>query len=778
MSKTRSRILIVDDSRAIHEDFRKILCPDATVIEGAAELFGEVEQTDSRPVFELDYASQGQEALKLVQKACAEGRRYALAFIDVRMPPGWDGIETTAHLWEVDPRLQVVLCTAYSDYSWQDVTKKLNSPDKFVILKKPFDVVEVLQLANAFSAKWRLQSEVEERTQKLQEAQAELRHTQASLERRVAERTEDLRAKTALLEAQINASPDGILVVDGQGRKVFQNQRTIDLWKIPRHIAEDPDDNKQGQFVTEATRNPQEFLNKIVYLYSHPKEISVDEVHLKDGTVLDRYSAPVLGREGQYYGRIWIFRDMTLRKQAQEALAYERELLQNLLSHSPDSIYFKDNQSRFVRCSSSFERFFRVQNVAMLYGKTDFDFFSEEHAGPAFQDEQEIMRTGKPIIGKLEKETHSEGRLTWCITNKMPWRDKDGIIIGTFGTSKDVTEMKKVEEELRAQRESFHALTENAPDGILRIDRDLRFVYANRVVEQTLGIPASTFLDKTNTGLGLPALVRWNEAAQRVFETGGTVTFEFQAETASGARHFESRLVPEHSTSGGVLYVLAVTRDITEQTNTNKERRLMEVQLRQAQKLESIGQLAAGIAHEINTPTQYVGDNTRFLKDSFESLAKVIRAYERLLESCENKALAPEQIAELKELRTASDLGYLFEQIPAAIKETLEGIDRVTKIVRAMKEFSHPGGKEKTPADLNKAVETAATVARNEWKYIAEMQFDLDPSLPPVPCLIGEFNQVILNLIVNAAHAIGDVIKVHPGTMGRIKIQTRRAGDS
>ncbi len=112
-----------------------------------------------------------------------------------------------------------------------------------------------------------------------------------------------------------------------------------------------------------------------------------------------------------------------------------------------------------------------------------------------------------------------------------------------------------------------------------------------------------------------------------------------------------------------------------------------------------------------------------------------------------------------------------------AIGQTLEGVERVSKIVRAMKEFSHPGGKEKSPADLNQAIESTVTVARNEWKYVADLKLELEPELPPVPCFLGEFNQCVLNLVVNAAHAIGDVVKTIPGAKGLITVQTRRDGD-
>jgi signal transduction histidine kinase len=221
----------------------------------------------------------------------------------------------------------------------------------------------------------------------------------------------------------------------------------------------------------------------------------------------------------------------------------------------------------------------------------------------------------------------------------------------------------------------------------------------------------------------------------------------------------------------------ATIRDLTEIKQAEKERQLMEVQLRQSQKLESIGQLAAGVAHEINTPTQYVGDNTRFVKDSFPAIMQVLKSHEALLAAVKNQAVTPELLAQSEALLQESDLEYLYLQIPTALKETLEGVERVSKIVRAMKEFSHPGGKEKSPANLNKAIESTTTVARNEWKYVADLKLELEPELPPVPCFLGEFNQCILNLIVNAAHAIGDVVKKNPGTKGLITVQTRRDGE-
>jgi PAS domain S-box-containing protein len=224
------RILIVDDNRSIHEDFRKILCPAAA--EGALEnaealLFNATGPAGRRPVFEIDSAYQGKDGLAMVEQAARNGRPYAMAFMDVRMPPGWDGVETAARVWEVCPDLQVVLCTAYSDYSWEEMSARLKGSDRLVILKKPFDAVEVLQLANALTEKWRLHQEAKVKLEHLEKLVLErtktLQETNHSLEGEIAERkrvAESLKEKAALLDL----AHDAIFVRDLDGRIRFWNK--------------------------------------------------------------------------------------------------------------------------------------------------------------------------------------------------------------------------------------------------------------------------------------------------------------------------------------------------------------------------------------------------------------------------------------------------------------------------------------------------------------------------------------------------------------------------
>jgi signal transduction histidine kinase len=187
------RILVIDDNRAIHEDFRKILCPPAAdtaaLGEAEAKLFDEPTRARQSAVFEIDSAYQGEEGLERVRQSLQSGRPYAMAIVDVRMPPGWDGIETTQKLWEVDSDLQVVICSAYSDYSWDEIIARLGNSDRLLFLKKPFDTVEILQLANALTEKWRLIRQV--------------RNQMADLERIIRERTQQLQATNDRLLVEI-----------------------------------------------------------------------------------------------------------------------------------------------------------------------------------------------------------------------------------------------------------------------------------------------------------------------------------------------------------------------------------------------------------------------------------------------------------------------------------------------------------------------------------------------------------------------------------------------
>ncbi len=208
-----------------------------------------------------------------------------------------------------------------------------------------------------------------------------------------------------------------------------------------------------------------------------------------------------------------------------------------------------------------------------------------------------------------------------------------------------------------------------------------------------------------------------------------------------------------------------------------KERERVQRELAQAKRLESVGHLAAGIAHEINTPAQYVGDNIRFLQEAFADVEKLWDCLDHFLEVAQCGTVTAEILAEVESAVRAADVDFLADEVPKAIGQSLEGIERVANIVRAMKEFSHPGNGNKQRVDLNQAIRSTLTVARSEWKYVAELVTDFDTDLPLVPCLPGDFNQVILNLVINAAQAIAAVVKDNSTGKGTLSVRTRREGD-
>ncbi len=259
------------------------------------------------------------------------------------------------------------------------------------------------------------------------------------------------------------------------------------------------------------------------------------------------------------------------------------------------------------------------------------------------------------------------------------------------------------------------------------------------------------------------------------FASGWSGQAELALATAIGERRatrFETKRTPilEQSSSCDIEVrvfpttddeSLFVIRDIT----ADKHQREQGLQ---SQKLEAIGQLAAGIAHEINTPLQFVGDNLHFLAEAAEAFTSALARY--------RQCIPEEHASSLNAIDSGLDIGYMSEHLKPAFVAALDGVQRVSTIVQAMKSFSHPGAKEKRPEDLNHALETTLIISTNVWKYVAQVEREFASELPKVDCVIGEVNQVFLNLITNAAHAIGDVVG-ESGKKGRIHIATSSDGE-
>jgi PAS domain S-box-containing protein len=337
---------------------------------------------------------------------------------------------------------------------------------------------------------------------------------------------------------------------------------------------------------------------------------------------------------------------------------------------------------------------------------------------------------------------------------------------------RDITERKRAEDALRASELKYRTLVRHIPQRIVYKDRESVFVSCNDLFARDLGIPAAEIAGKTDFDIHPRELAeKYRADDRRVMDSGETLEFEEERAINGVVRTVFSVRTPVIGEKGEVIGVLVVFTDVTERKRAELALRLAERQLLQSQKLESVGQLAAGIAHEINTPIQYVGDNANFLEQAFRDLAPFLGSHERIVRALRDSPES-EFAGELERQLQEADVDYLRDEVPRAIGQLTEGVEQVARIVRAMKEFSHPGPVERTFLDLNHAIESTILVSRNEWKHVADLTADLDPALPPVPCLAGEINQVVLNLIVNAAHAIGDVMKA-TGQKGVIHVSTR-----
>lgn len=338
----------------------------------------------------------------------------------------------------------------------------------------------------------------------------------------------------------------------------------------------------------------------------------------------------------------------------------------------------------------------------------------------------------------------------------------------------DITDRMMRISEMKRHQHLFKLITEHTSDLIAIVGRDGRRMYTSPSYQRALGWSQNELESSEPLGLLHPDdLESVRRTLAEMFLGAKAKPLVYRLATKGGSyRTFESHFSLVRDPQGDEDAVLFSARDITSRVEAELERDRMEVQLRSAQKLEAIGQLAAGIAHEINTPIQYVGDNTRFLRDAFSDIGRAIAEHRGALAALNTSCLPKEVVDSMKALVDDSQLGYLLEEIPRAANETLEGVDRVAQIVRALKEFSYPIGEDPVMMDVNHCIETTITVAKNEWKYSADMVTDLAPDLPAVPGFPGEFNQVVLNLIVNGVHSIQDALRERGEEKGRISIRT------
>ena len=445
---SRYRVLVVDDNRAIHDDIRKILTrhplPTPGFSDAKSRIFGQ-DSPQLRPVdFELDSAYQGQEALQMVQESIRSGHPYALAFVDVRMPPGWDGIETISHLLEEAPDLQIVICTAYSDYSWEGIFQKLGRSDGMVILKKPFDNIEVLQLAHTLTEKWRLNDlmrhQVEDLEGVVRQRTLELQTNIEQLRLEVADRVraeESLRAAYGYSRNLIETSLDPLVTISAEGKITDVNKATEKLTGIYRQ-------RLIGSDFADYFSEPEQARAGYLKAFAEGQVINYPlAIRHGSGAITEvLYNASVYRDEqGEVLGVFAAARDITERKQAEDAL----KLTRFCVDKASDAMFWTTPDARIVDVNEAACKSLGYTRAELLdLTVPDVDAHYDVENWPVHFAE---LRQGGSLMFESE-QIRSDGQLfpVEIVSNYVKFGKEERICAFV----RDITERKKAEEILRA----------------------------------------------------------------------------------------------------------------------------------------------------------------------------------------------------------------------------------------------------------------------------------------------------------------------------------------
>lgn len=524
-----------------------------------------------------------------------------------------------------------------------------------------------------------------------------------------------LRETEAFYEALVESLPQNIFRKDLNGRFTFVNERFCRTVGRPRsEIIGFTDfelfDRDQAQ---KYHRDDQRLIETGEFFETTEEHVTKD----REVRVVHVIKIPILDRNGERIGIQGIFWDVTVERRVQDQLAHERDLLRALLEYAPDAVYFKDATSRILRASRAFAKKVGKADPAELVGLSDHDLFAKEHADRALEDEKRILETGETINGQTEREVWPDGRVTWVLTSKLPLRDARGQIVGTFGVSRDITELKRAQERLEEAELKYRSIVVNALDGIFQTTPDGHYLSANPALARIYGFDSVEELiaERTNIGTQLYVDPARRLDFKRLLEANGRLEgFESQVYRKDGTVIWiaeNARAV--HDSKGQLVYYEGTVEDITARKRAEHELEMARDAAVQSARAKA--EFLANTSHEIRTPMNGIVGMTRLLLDT---------------------PLTREQRDHLETLRSCAD----------GLLTILRDILDFSKIESGKLEF------EIANYDLRDLVEeTAELMAEKAFGKRLEFSVWIDHA---VPALVrgdsGRVRQVLTNLLNNA----------------------------
>ena len=638
---TQARILSVDDSGALHEVLR-------AGIAGAAGV----------TPFALTPARLS-EALAIARLERASDKPYAIAFLALPPTAPLAAVEIAAQLSAEDCDLQLVLCPAADGMAIaESLQARFGASDRVGLLRQPFAMDEALQLIRVLVAKSELQRE-------LREAKA----STASLNR-------------------------------------------------------------------------------------------------------DRFAAETAAKSG-------------FEQEAQ----FERALMDMFLQSVPDAVYFKDLESRFVRASISLAQRVGYDDPNELVGKNDLDLFSEEHGMQAFADEQEVIRTGRPILGKIEKETIADGRAAWVLTSKLPWRNPAGNVIGTFGTSKDITALKRAEEELQNSSDLLQALLDSIPDRIYFKNAQSRFIKVGKALVKRLGMTSpDQVIGKTDFDFHPPELARqFVHDEEHIMATGEAIVAKVEKQASPDGETIWASVtkVPIYDRIGQIAGIIGISRDITALKRAEDELQQKSKELIDASRAAGMAEVATGVLHNVgnvlnsvNVAATLVSDMVRRSKAvNLARLATMLKEHGQNLSVFLTQDEKGRQIPGYLE-QLGKHLADEQQTLLRELDEMRKSVDHIRDIVATQQGYAKVGGTIEPVI----AVDLVEMALRMQLTALTRHEVTVNRQFSPVPTVVAEKHkvlQILNNLIRNAKQAMEAnlddhkhlTVRIAPNGRGGVSIQ-------